>query len=140
MPSRKQIDFYHKIAMDASPPSLHTWDPIQGRGSSFLPSPTWACCHVPINRAWPKANGRGGRDPGWPLTRRLAGGALGGGFRRGWSTGVISAWPPGPAGGPVGGTQERLWEELWAAAVGEQSSGMRCAQAKRKGTGEAGLK
>jgi len=77
---------------------------------------------------------------GVAVDEETGGGALGGGFRRGWSTGVISAWPPGPAGGPVGGTQERRREELWAAAVGEQSSGMRCAQAKRKGTGEAGLK
>jgi len=58
MPSRKQIDFYHKIAMDASHPSLHAWDSIQGRDWSFLPSPTRVCFHAPATEL---AEGEGER-------------------------------------------------------------------------------
>ena len=75
MTSRKEIDLNHKIVMDASPPSLHAWDPIQGRGLSFRPSPACACCHVQ------QSSVGGGRErrrrSETAMTRRPAGGALG---------------------------------------------------------------
>ena len=75
MTSRKEIDLNHKIAMDASPPSLHAWDPIQGRGLSFRPSPACACCHAQQSSVGGERERR--RRSETAMTRRPAGGALG---------------------------------------------------------------
>ena len=45
--SRKGIDLNHKIAMEASPPSLPAWDLIPHHGLFFPLSPASACCHAP---------------------------------------------------------------------------------------------